>query len=66
MERLINEISTYASARGLSPQRVIREALNAEWGRWERWVAGISNPRADTIDRVRAYMAAHPPKEDGK
>lgn len=61
MEQLIIDLSAYADATGRSPQAVLRSAINAKWGTWDAWCAGRSSPTLSSVDRVRRYMAAHPP-----
>ena len=61
MEKLISEIETHCAAAGMSPERLLREAINASWSTWDAWKGGVSSPTMKIVDRTRAYMAAHPP-----
>jgi len=61
MEKLISEIETYCAAAGMSPQRLLRAAIDSSWSTWDAWKAGASSPTMKVADRTRAYMAAHPP-----
>lgn len=61
MEQFLAEVRAYAAANGVSPEKVLREALNSEWSRWGRWADGKASPQVKTIERVRAYMADNPP-----
>ena len=63
MEQFIREIESYASKRGTSPQALLRQTLNAEWSRWEKWTSRAASPRMETVERLRAYMAANPPTQ---
>lgn len=71
MEEFIQDIEAFCAETGISPQRLLRDAMNAEWGRWALWKAGESSPTMLTADKVRAFMqdsrarrAAQPPSED--
>lgn len=63
MEQFIRDIERYTEAQGITPQVFLRRLLNAEWGRWERWLSRQASPRMETVERVRAYMRAHPPSD---
>lgn len=62
MEQFLAEVRTYAEARGLMPTTVIQRAAGASGNAWGRWEAGETAPTLKTVDKVRAYMAANPPK----
>ncbi|OWV40406.1 hypothetical protein [Mameliella alba] len=62
MDQLISEIEAYAGVVDRTPQAVLRAAIGAGWSEWESWKAGRSSPTMARVDRLRAYMAAHPPK----
>ena len=62
MEKLIAEIEAYSAAAGIKPQRLLRDAINAGHGQWADWRARKSSPTMKVVDRLRAYMAAHPPE----
>jgi len=70
MEKLIRDIETCAAEIGITPQKLLRDAINAEWGRWQRWKAGEASPTVLNADRIYAHMAAlraraapaHPPE----
>ncbi|MGR3495404.1 hypothetical protein [Citreimonas sp.] len=64
MEQLISEVEAYAEAVGRPPQAVLRAAINAGGGEWGSWKDGKSSPTMARADRLRAYMAENPPKED--
>ncbi|MFE3839604.1 hypothetical protein [Pseudogemmobacter sonorensis] len=57
MEQLISEVEAYCAAEGISPQKLLRDALNAKWGQWQDWKDGKSSPTMKVADRLRAYMA---------
>jgi hypothetical protein len=44
----------------IKPQRLLRDAINAGHGQWAAWTSGRSSPTMKVVDRLRAYMAAHP------
>lgn len=58
MEKLIADIEAFAAEFGITPQKLLRDAINAEWGRWQKWKAGEASPTMLIADRIRAYMAA--------
>ena len=60
MEQVIAEVEAHATATGVSPQKVLRDAIGAGWGTWGKWKAGEQFPRMDTVDKIRGYMAANP------
>ena len=62
MEQLISEFEAYCAAAGIKPQKLLRDAYGAGWGVWDRWKAGTSSPTMQVVDRLRAYMSAHPPE----
>lgn len=67
MEQLIEEVEAYCAARGIAPQRLLRDAVKATWPLWKKWKDGESSPTMKVADRVRAYMAenpVHPPAHD--
>lgn len=57
MEQLILDIETYCAARGIKPQRLLREVINAKWGQWQDWKDGKASPTMRVVDRLRAYIA---------
>lgn len=62
METLIAEIEAYCASAGIKPQRLLRDAVGAGWGQWSGWKAGTSSPTMAVADRLRLYMADHPPE----
>lgn len=64
MEKLISAIEAHSAATGLKPQKILRDAIGASWGQWDRWKAGEQFPRMDTVDKLMRWMEAHPPKQD--
>jgi hypothetical protein len=60
MDELISEIEAYCARAGIKPQRLLRDAINAGHGQWAAWMSGRSSPTMKVVDRLRAYMAAHP------
>lgn len=62
MEQFIAEIEAFAAAAGCSPQSVLRRAVDYKWSTWAGWVAGTSSPTMANADKIRAWMAANPPK----
>ncbi|MDD9738449.1 hypothetical protein PVW47_01505 [Marinovum sp. SP66] len=61
MEQLIEDIAAYAKAKGRTPQAVLRDAIGASWREWDSWCAGASSPTMARVDRLRQFMADHPP-----
>jgi len=61
MEQLIAEVEAYCAAAGTSPQKVLRAAIGANWKQWKSWKAGRSSPTMRVADRLRQWMADHPP-----
>ncbi|ULB10715.1 hypothetical protein ORIO_12455 [Cereibacter azotoformans] len=57
MEQLISDIEAHCAVRGISPQKLLREAINAKWGQWQDWKDGKSSPTMKVADRLRAHMA---------
>ncbi|EAU43915.1 hypothetical protein R2601_23890 [Salipiger bermudensis HTCC2601] len=64
MEQLIADVEAYAASVDRKPQAVLRDAIGAGWKEWESWKAGKSSPTMARVDRLRDYMAGHPPQED--
>lgn len=66
MEQFIREIEDYTAAADMTPQKFLRDVINAKWGQWQKWKDREASPTLKVVDRLRAYMAAHPavPKED--
>lgn len=62
MEQFIREIEAYCAVAGIKPQRLLRDAVNAQWGQWDGWKSGKSSPTMALVDRLRVYMAEHPPE----
>lgn len=60
MEQLISDIEAYCAARGVQPQRLLRDAINATWNLWQKWKDGEASPTMKVADRLRAYMAENP------
>lgn len=60
MEQLISDIETYCAARNISPQKLLREAINAKWSQWQDWKDGKASPTVVTADRIRNFMASNP------
>ena len=58
MEKLVSDIEVFAAEFGLTPQKLLRDAINAEWGRWQKWKAGEASPTVAVADRIYAHMAA--------
>lgn len=57
MDKLIQDIEAFAREFDVTPQRILRDAINAEWGRWQRWKDGASSPTMLNADRIYAHMA---------
>lgn len=57
MEKLVSDIEAFASEFGVTPQKMLRDAINAEWGRWQRWKAGEASPTVAVADRIYSFMA---------
>ncbi|RAP39463.1 hypothetical protein BYZ73_20410 [Rhodovulum viride] len=60
MEQFIAEIEAYAAACSKTPQKVLRDAIGANWGQWDSWKSGDGSPTMKVVDRLRDYMLAHP------
>lgn len=58
MEQLISDIEAYCAKRGISPQKLLRAAINAKWSQWQSWKDGDSSPTMKVADRLREFMAA--------
>lgn len=56
MEQLIADIEAFAAEFGITPQKLLRDAVNAEWGRWQKWKAGEASPTMLIADRIRTHM----------
>lgn len=63
MEKLISEIEAYAKATGVHPATVLRRSAGYGWGVWHKWTGRKSSPTMESVEKVRTYMAAHPPKD---
>lgn len=63
MEKLIAEIQTYATARGIKPATVLQLAAGLSGTTWEKWVSGQSSCSLRTAERVRDYVLANPVPE---
>lgn len=61
MASIIAEIRARSKASGLTPQTITGKALR-HGGRFVQWLEG-AEVLPSTIDRVREWMAAHPPSE---
>lgn len=57
MDKLISDIEAFCAEFGLTPQKLLREAINAEWGRWPRWKSGEASPTVAVADKIYAFMA---------
>lgn len=58
MEQLIAEVESYAANMGVTPQKVLRDAIGANWRQWDLWKSGRSSPTMRVVDRLREHMAA--------
>lgn len=58
MDKLISDIEAFCAEFGLTPQKLLREAINAEWGRWPRWKAGEASPTVAVADKIYGFMSA--------
>lgn len=56
MEQLISDIEAYCARTGISPQKLLRDAINAQWGQWQKWKDGEASPTMKVADRIRDYM----------
>lgn len=56
MEQLISDIEAYCERVGITPQKLLRDAINAQWGQWQKWKIGESSPTMKVADRLRAFM----------
>lgn len=66
MEQLIQDIEDFVAEFGITPQKLLRDAINAEWGRWQKWKAGEASPTMLIADRILAYMADARAKRAGR
>jgi hypothetical protein len=57
MKQLISEIELFCTARDISPQKFLRDVINARWGQWQDWKDGKASPTLATADRIRDYIA---------
>lgn len=64
MEQLIIEIEEFCAASQIAPEKLLRVSVGATWGLWQKWKNGEASPTMKVADRVRAYMAANPPKQE--
>jgi len=56
MEQFISDIERYCAAHGISPQKLLRDAVNASWRQWQDWRDGKSSPTLRVADRIREHM----------
>lgn len=63
MEQFISEIEAFCEANGIAPQRLLREAVNAQWGLWQKWKDGDASPTLRVVDKIRGHMASMPPSK---
>lgn len=56
MEQFIIEIEAYSKKSGVSPQRLLRDAVGAPWWMWEKWKAGDASPTMRTADKIRSHI----------
>lgn len=57
MEKLIVDIQTYCFKHGITPQLLLRRAINANWRKWEEWQSGSATASLATADKLRDYMS---------
>lgn len=62
MEQLIEDVEAYAVLMGVTPQKVLRDAIGSSWVQWANWKAGVSSPTLRNVDRLRAYMRQNLPE----
>ena len=63
MERFISDVEAYALACGITPQALLRNVINAQWGQWQKWKAGEASPTMRIADRIYAHMAENPAQQ---
>lgn len=56
MEQLISDIEAYCERSGISPQKLLRDVINAQWGQWQKWKDGEASPTMKVADRLREYI----------
>jgi len=61
MDEFLEEVRVYCAATGTKPQRLLRAAIGSSWNQWDRWCSGKSSPTLAVVDRLRKWMADHPP-----
>lgn len=59
MEKLVADIEAFAAEFGMTPQKFLRDAINSEWGRWQKWKAGEASPTMLIVDRIYDFMATY-------
>lgn len=63
MDQFLSEIEAFAEARGVMPTTVVQRAIKASGRTWERWKDRAASPSLETVDKLRAYMAANWPSD---
>jgi hypothetical protein len=71
MEQLVADIEAFAAEFGVTPQKVLRDAVNAEWDRWSRWKAGTASAtqlvaRSNRITHAAGTLNGLAPREPGQ
>lgn len=61
MEQFLADVEVYAAACGVAPTTIVQRAGAGNGVAWAKWKAGTASCSLATADKVRAYMAAHPP-----
>lgn len=62
MEQFISEIEAAAKRLGITPNKLLRQAINAKWSQFDDWKHGRASPTMAVVERVRCHIAALPPE----
>lgn len=62
MEQFISEIEAAARTAGISPNKLLRQAINAKWSQFDDWKNGRASPTMAVVDRVRGHIATLTPE----
>jgi len=65
MEKLIDEIESYAAAFGVMPTTIVQRGGGGSGSTWSRWTSGGSCTLR-VAERMRKYMAENPAPSDCK
>lgn len=63
--QMIRKVQTYADARGMKPETVLRNAVSYGSPVWQRWLNGEQTLTGKSADKITAYMRKNPPPKSG-